>query len=335
MSEENTATPVEASADVPATDEAAEAIFNASGDGKTAPAVESSKETTATPDKTEETTTAEPKVDPKPAAPALDPVKAAEARAAQIDQEKNAATVAAEAARIDAANKAKAEAEKPAAAHTATLNLADIEKNLLETDLKDFKIKGANGEEVTLADFMDDQKGYGEVARGAISAATAIASKLIEKALAPLQAKIDAYEGEKAQAAASAAHEEFISKVASETAHKDVAVVEKSDALWSWLKTQTPQMNALASSKDVRDIDLLLSAFKSATGYKAPAPGKSDRQAILDKQKADREKADRIARATTRSRSAAPSSESVDGEIETIEDAQKAFDEAAAAAAKK
>lgn len=335
MSEENTATPVEASA-TPATDEAAEALFNASGDGKTAPPVDT-KQTEQQQDKGEaapDANKATPPVTTKPEAPPLDPVKAAEARATEIEREKQAKVVADEAARIEAERKAAAEkaAQDGKAQSSPGSDLASVQQNVL-AGLKDLKIKMVkDGQEVdaSLEDFMDDAKGYGEVARGAITAAVAIAAKMVE----PLQARIAAYEGEKAREAASAAHQDFISKVADETSHKDVAEVEKSDALWDWLKTQTPQMQALASSNDVRDIDLLLSAFKSATGYKAQAStGKTDRQAIVDKQRADRDRADRIARATTRSRSGGVTGDS-EGDIETIEDAEKAFNEAAKKAAK-
>ena len=211
-----------------------------------------------------------------------------------------------------------------------------LTKGLLDNDLKDFKIKAmVDGKEtdLSLADFMDDAKGYGEVARGNVAISTAIASSLIQKALAPLQERLAAYEQKEAQAQADTAHSDFISKVASETAHKDVAEIEKSPELWNWMKTQTPQMQALGASEDTRDIDLLLSAFKAATGYKSsPATtNKPSRQELVDKQRADLQKADKIARSTMRSRNAAPSSESDEGAIETTEDAEKEF---AAAAAK-
>lgn len=328
MPGEEIATPVEASADAtPATDEAAEALFNASGDGKTAPEAE----TTETP------AAAAPVVEKKDepaaaAAPPLDPVKAAEARASQIEQEKNAAVVAAEAARLEAERKAA----EPVAKDTTGFSLADVEKSVL-SDLKDVRVKLVkDGREIeaSLEDFMDDAKGYGEVARGAITAATAIASRIVAQALAPLQEKLAAYEGEKAKTAQEAAHSEFLDKVASETSHKDVATIENLPAFREWWGKQTDQMKSLAQSADVRDIDLVLSAFKSATGYKAAAPGKTDRQSLVDKQRADLAKSDKVLKATNRSQRGAPSSEEGDGSIETEADAQKAFDEAAAEAAK-
>lgn len=323
MSEENTATPVEASASAePMTESAADAMFAAAGDGKVAP---------SEPEKVEAQATApapEVKVEPvKKQEPVVsDPLKAAEDRAAQIERERNDKLVADEARRIEEQRRAEKKPDAP-----APLDLSAVEKGLLDGDLKDFKIKSVNknGEvvETPLADFLDDEKGYGEVARGTVSLATAIASKLIEKALAPLQQRLEAYEGEKAKATADAEHDAFMSKVADETAHKDVADIEKSDEFWKWMGEQSKQMQALAASKDIRNIDLLLSAFKSATGYKGAAKA-PDRKAVVDRQRAEVARSDKVSRATVSARSGGRGSDG-DSEIETTEDAEKIFAEAA------
>lgn len=327
MPGEQTATPVEASA-MPMDDAAAEAAFAASGDGKVAPA-EPSTEASPAPAKVDPP----PKQDEQPAKvePAkvvtADPVKAAEDRAAQVEQERQNKVVADEAARIEQERAAAA----PAKAESGVPVKADFDTAL--ASLKDLTVtldRDGTPTEVPLDEFFDSTKGYGEVARGAAK----VAHELIQRALAPVMAELDSYRQEKAQAKAVEAQDKFLSDLAENSEHKDAAAVNSDKAFLDWFAKQSPQMRALGQSGDIKDAALVLSAFKSATGWKAPIAGAPNRESLVEKQRVALKKADAIGRASTRTRGGSPSQDSEEGDIETTEDAEKAFNEAAKAAGK-
>lgn len=260
----------------------------------------------------------------------------AEARARQLEQEQAAAAVKAEADRIQKEREDAAKAASPTPAGAVDFN--QVEKVIRE-DLKDLKLTLVNeaGETVegTIADFeKEGDTGFGEIARNSTRVAIAAAYKIAERMTADLRQQIQEITTERQQAQAKAAQDAYLATVAEQTDHKDVADIVASEAFWEWHAKQSPALQKLIGpGSTIKDNDFYLRAYKEATGYKLAEPGaarSAGREAMADAQRRARKDSDALHRATARGNGSRPADSGND--VQTEEDAQRIFREAAKSA---